>query len=461
MAKKKVPPEHLMNRGAWGSKFAFILAAAGSAVGLGNVWKFPYITGVYGGGAFVFVYLISVLLVGLPLLIAEILLGKSAHRDPVGTFKVLAPRGKGYWQIVGWMGVVSGFVILSFYSVVAGWALSYVFRSVFEPFSKLPPQQIDQMFVQLTSSPGVEIVWHFIFMAMTVGIVIGGVKKGIERWSKILMPMLFGIILFLDFYAATTKGFSQGVSFLFKPDFSKLTPDAILQALGHSFFTLSLGMGAMITYGSYLRDDEDIVIPGITIAFLDTLIALLAGLAIFPIVFTFGLKASAGPGLVFRTLPVVFAKLHFGMIISFLFFTLLTFAALTSAISLLEVVVAFFVDELGWNRKIVTPAVGFLIFLLGVPSAISDNFFDFVDWLSTNIFLPVGGFFIAIFTAFVLAEKIKKIHFARYPEWLYKSWNFVVGWISPMLVAIMILNRFGVLKLIFSSEFIRKLLGVE
>ncbi len=460
MAKKKVPPEHLVQRGAWGSKLAFILAAAGSAIGLGNVWKFPYITGVYGGGAFVFVYLISVLLVGLPLLIAEILLGKSAHRDPVGTFKVLAPKKK-YWQLVGWMGVVSGFVILSFYSVVAGWALSYVFKSLFQPFSGLPPAQVEKLFVQLTSSPGVEITWHFVFMAMTVGIVIGGVKNGLERWSKILMPLLFGIILFLDIYAATTKGFSLGLSFLFKPDFSKLTPDAILQALGHSFFTLSLGMGAMITYGSYLRDEEDIVVPALSVAFLDTLIALMAGVAIFPIVFTFGLKASAGPGLVFRTLPVVFSKLHFGMIISFLFFVLLTFAALTSAISLLEVVVAFFVDELGWNRKIVTPSVGFLIFLLGVPSAIWDNFFNFVDWLSTNIFLPVGGFFIALFTAFVLEEKIKKIHFGRYPVWVYRSWNFVVGWVSPLLVAIMILNRFGILKVIFSSPFLRKLLGIE
>ncbi len=461
MSEKKSPPEHLLQRGSWGSKFAFVLAAAGSAIGLGNVWKFPYITGVYGGGAFVFVYLFSVLLVGLPLLIAEILLGKSAHRDPVGTFIVLSPKGKKYWQLVGWMGVVSGFVILSFYSVVAGWALSYVFRSIFEPFSGLPPEKIDHLFVELTSSPGIEIIWHFIFMFFTVGIVIGGVKKGLEKWSKILMPLLFGIILFLDLYAATTKGFVTGLTFLFKPDFTKLTPDAILQALGHSFFTLSLGMGAMITYGSYLKDEEDIVVPAVSVAVLDTLIALLAGMAIFPIVFTFGLKPSAGPGLVFRTLPVVFAKLHFGMVISFLFFTLLTFAALTSAISLLEVVVAFFVDELGWDRKIVTPVVGFLIFLLGVPSAIWDSFFDFVDWLSTNIFLPVGGFFIALFTAFVLEEKLKKIHFARYPEYLYRGWNFTVGWISPVLVAIMILNRFGILKLIFSSPFLRKLLGVE
>ena len=460
MAKEKTPPEHLVQRGAWGSKLAFVLAAAGSAIGLGNVWKFPYITGVYGGGAFVFVYLISVLLVGLPLLMAEILLGKSSHRDPVGTFKVLAPD-KPYWQLVGWLGVTAGFVILSFYSVVAGWALSYVFRSIFAPFSGLSPHQVESLFGKLASSPGVEIAWHFIFMAITVGIVIGGVKKGIERWSKILMPLLFAIIIFLDIYAATTSGFGKGISFLFKPDFTKLTPDAILQALGHSFFTLSLGMGAMITYGSYMRDEDDIVVPAISVAFLDTLIALMAGIAIFPIVFAFGLAPSAGPGLVFKTLPVVFSRIHFGMIISFLFFTLLTFAALTSAISLLEVVVAFFVDELGWNRKIVTPVMGFLIFLLGVPSAIWDNFFGFVDWLSTNIFLPVGGFFIALFAAFVLKSAIKKIHFAKYPDWVYKSWNFTVGWISPFLVAIMILNRFGILKLIFSSPFLRKLLGVE
>ena len=432
-------------RGSWGSKFAFILAASGSAVGLGNVWKFPYITGMNGGGAFVLVYLLSVVLVGLPILIAEILLGKSAHRDPVGTFKVLS-NGSKWWMLVGWMGVIAGFVILSFYSVVAGWAMNYLFKSVVHPFSGVDPKSIAEMFGKLASDPKTEILWHFIFMFLTVIIVIGGVKAGLEKWSKILMPLLFLILLFLVGYGMTTSGFSKGIVFLFKPDFHKLTPQSILVALGHSFFTLSLGMGAMITYGSYLKNEDDIVGPAIWIAVLDTLIALLAGIAIFSIVFSFGLKPGAGPGLVFQTLPVIFAKIKFGMFLSSLFFLLLTFAALTSAISLLEVVVAYFVDELSINRKIITPIVGFVIFLLGVPSAIWDGFFDIMDSVSTNFLLPVGGMFIAIFAGYVLNSQIKKINFSKYGELVYKGWNFTIRYISPILVLIILLNSLGLFK---------------
>ena len=436
-----------VKRGVWGSKFAFVLAAAGSAVGLGNIWKFPYITGVNGGGAFVLVYLLSVVLVGLPILMAEILLGKSAHRDPVGTFKVLSNGSKG-WMLVGWLGVIAGFVILSFYSVVAGWAMNYLFKSIIHPFTGLDPKSVSEMFSHLAADPKTEIIWHFVFMFLTVIIVIGGVKSGLEKWSKILMPLLFLILLFMVGYGMTTTGFSKGLEFLFKPDFSKLTPKSILEALGHAFFTLSLGMGAMITYGSYLKNEDDIVGPAIWIAVLDTVIALLAGIAIFSIVFSFNLKPGAGPGLVFQTLPVIFAKIKFGMVLSSLFFLLLTFAALTSAISLLEVVVAYFVDEMNVNRKIATPVIGLIIFFLGVPSAIWDNFFGAMDSLSTNFLLPTGGFFIAIFAGYRLKEEIKKINFSKYGNWLYIGWNFTIRYLSPILVLIILLNSLGIIKVI-------------
>ncbi len=318
-------------RGNWGTRVGFILAATGSAIGLGNIWKFPYITGVYGGGAFVLVYLFCVLLIGLPLMIGELMIGRRTQKNPVGAFKALHHK-KSIWQITGWLGIASGFLILSYYSVVAGWAIAYIFKAA-AGFSG-STEAIQSQFGALVTSPQSSIMWHTIFMGLTIAIVVGGVKNGIERWSKILMPMLFTLLLGLMIYGlAFTDGGMQALSFLFSPDFSKLTAEGVLSALGHAFFTLSLGMGAMLTYGSYMKKETNLMKDAITVSFLDTLIALMAGVAIFSMVFNYDLEIAAGPGLIFKTLPVLFAQT--GRWISIPFFVLLSFAALTSAISLL------------------------------------------------------------------------------------------------------------------------------
>jgi len=429
----------------WSSRFGFILAATGSAIGLGNVWKFPYITGVYGGGAFVLVYIGCVIIVGLPLMIAELMIGRRAQQNPVGAFQVLH-RERSPWQLVGWLGVASGFVILSFYSVIAGHALAYVFRSIagFEGTA----EQIQGQYTALKNSAGWSVLWHTIFMGLTMGIVIGGVRKGIERWAKILMPALFVILALLMFYGLfSSKGGIQALTFLFKPDFAKLSAEGVLSALGHAFFTLSLGMGAMITYGSYMGRKSGIVRDAITISFLDTLIALMAGLAIFSMAFNYGLELDAGPGLLFQTLPVLFHET--GPLISVPFFVLLTFAALSSTISLLEVVVSYFVDKRGWTRKKATLVLGGLIYLFGLISAITaiqvtfrgqeQGFFDIFDFISTNYMLPIGGFMTCLFAAYVMKDRIRAEEFGS-SGLLYKCTVVILKVITPIAVLLVILH---------------------
>lgn len=432
-------------RGNWGSRMGFILAATGSAIGLGNIWKFPYITGVYGGAAFVLVYLVCVVIVGLPLMMAELIIGRRSKKNPVGAFKALhKPRSP--WQATGWLGVASGFVILSFYSVVAGWAMAYIFKSL-AGFSGTG-QQIQSQFGTLVAHPSASIMWHTIFMVLCIGIVIGGVQRGIERWSKILMPTLFAILLALMAYGVFyTHGGPRALEFLFKPDFSKLSAEAVLSALGHAFFTLSLGMGAMLTYGSYMRRDESITRDAITVSALDTIIALIAGVAIYSLVFNFDMDPAAGPGLIFQTLPVLFAET--GPWVSVPFFILLTFAALTSGISLLEVVVAYFIDERGWSRKKTTLILGTAIYLFGLLSAIASltipfrgrdqGFFDVFDFISTNYMLPVGGFLTCLFAAWVMKESDRVAEFgSRGP--LYKGLIFVLRYVTPVAVFIVLLH---------------------
>ncbi len=440
-------------RGHWGTQLGFILAAAGSAIGLGNIWKFPYITGEYGGGAFVLVYLMSVVIVGLPLMIAEFMIGRRAQENPVGAFQKLHHRGS-LWQSAGWLGVASGFIILSFYSVVAGWALAYVFKAI-AGFSGTP-EQIQAQFTNLVLSPKDSIFWHTIFMALTIAIVIGGIQKGIERWSKILMPALFTILLGLMFYGLFfTKGGGEALAFLFKPDFSRLSAEAILSALGHAFFTLSLGMGAMITYGSYMKKDDNIVRDAVTISILDTVIALMAGLAIFSLVFHYGMEPGQSVGLIFKTLPVLFAET--GPIISIPFFILLTFAALTSAISLLEVVVSYFIDERGWNRTVSTLVMGGLIYIFGYLSADANltvpfrgkqqGFFDIFDYVSTNYMLPLGGMLTCLFVGWVMKKKDKTEEFGSAGK-LYRAFSFTLRFISPVAILLVMLYELKLLPFI-------------
>jgi len=445
------------DRGHWGTRLGFVLAAAGSAIGLGNVWKFPYITGEYGGGAFVLVYLVCVVIVGLPLMIAEFMIGRRAQENPVGAFQRLHRRGS-LWQGVGWLGVTSGFVILSFYSVVAGWALAYVFKSIVG-FSGTA-EHIQSQFINLVLSPRDSILWHTTFMVLCIAIVIGGVQRGIERWSKILMPALLCLLLGLMFYGLfCTGGGVKALAFLFKPDFSRLSCEGVLSALGHAFFTLSLGMGAMITYGSYMKREANLALDAVTISILDTLIALMAGIAIFSLVFHYGMEPAQSVGLIFKTLPVLFAKT--GPVISIPFFVLLTFAALTSAISLLEVVVSYFVDERGWGRVKSTLLLGGLIWLFGFLSANanwtipfrgkSQGFFDIFDFVSTNYMLPVGGLLTCLFVAWVMKEADKIDEFGSSGR-LYRSLKFVLRFITPVAVLLVILHGLKLLPFVDYSQ---------
>ncbi len=448
-------------RESWGSKIGFILAATGSAIGLGNIWKFPYIAGENGGAAFIFIYLICIAIIGLPVLIAEILMGRTTHRNPVGAFAKLSGNST-FWKAMGGIGVVAGFIILSFYGVVAGWALGYVFEAIGNVFHNFPTAaSAGEHFGDLVGNVRWIMGFHILFFMLTMLVVYFGVQNGIERASKIMMPLLFVILIILVIRGVTLPGAEEGFRFLMHPDWSKINGHAILVALGHAFFTLSLGMGAMMTYGSYMSEKDSIPGAALQIAFLDTIIALLAGLAIFTAVFATGQDPAAGPGLIFHTLPVVFTKMPGGYLFAILFFLLLTIAALTSAISLLEVVVAYFVDERNWQRHKAVLVFGFVILLLGVPSALSfnvmkdvlffgKNFFDLADFLASNILLPLGGLFISLFVAWVWGFDKALVQLKRGAEsmfekgvWRVNTWKVFLKYLAPILIFIVLLNSIG------------------
>jgi neurotransmitter:Na+ symporter, NSS family len=405
----------MIDRGRWSSSLMFVLAATGSAIGLGNIWKFPYITGVYGGGAFVLVYLFCIALVGVPIFMAELYVGQTAQKSPILAFDHLH-RKNSPWRFVGWLGVMSSFLVLCFYSVVGGWVFDFLFKSVTHAFVGKTDEEITGMFGVLISSPWMVLFWHAVFMIVTIVIVSVGLSKGIERVSRVLMPALLLILVSLFIWCIFLDGFSEALAFLFAPDFSKLSSKAILVAVGHSFFTLSLGMGTMITYGSYLNKSNDILKTSVLVSLLDTVVALVAGIVVFSVVFTFGHEPAAGPGLMFQTLPSLFAKMPTGNMVSIAFFLLVAFAALTSAISLLEVVIAYMVDSGMKDRKAATYQIGGMIFALGILAALSFNvladfkigrftFFDLFDGVTTNIFLPLGGLLTSLFVAWMMGPK--------------------------------------------------------
>ncbi len=449
-----------VQRGHWGSRIGFILAASGSAIGLGNIWKFPYITGENGGGLFVLFYLACVVIIGLPIMMSEIIVGRRAQRSPVGAFERL--RGeRTAWRMVGWIGVVAGFIILSYYSVVAGWAMNYALMSIVHAFDDKSPDEISAMFGTLQKAGGINLFWHAAFMLAAIGVVIGGVQKGIEAWSRILMPVLFVMLVILATSATFQSGFAEAMSFVFEPNVDKFTAKGSLEALGHSFFTLSLGMGALITYGSYLRRDDDIVKASVAICVLDTIIALMACICIFPVIFSFGLAPEGGPGLVFSTLPIAFSQMTGGSLLAIIFFVLLVFAALTSAMSLLEVVASTVIDQFGWSRKKAVLVTGGLIFLFGVPTALSgvpwfsDNwvalfgmdFFGTFAELSANWLLPLGGLFIAIFVGWILPTEDARDEFQTGSSWggLFSIWYASIRYVVPVGVAMVFLYSVGLI----------------
>ncbi len=449
MTDRPKPSKATASRGQWSSRFGFVLAAAGSAVGLGNVWKFPYIAGENGGGLFVLIYLACIAVVGLPVMIAEVLIGRRAQRSPAGAFgRILGEQTA--WRLVGWMGVVAGFVILSYYSVVAGWTLNYTFMSINRFFVGKDAEQIGQAFGVLYGAGDINIFWHFLFMITTVGIVIGGVQRGIEAWSRVLMPALLVMMLAFVIDAAFQPGFGRAMGFLFAPHSEKLSPAGILEALGHSFFTLSLGMGAMLTYGSYLSKERDLVASSVLVSVLDTIVALMACVVLFPIIFSFGMEPEAGPGLVFKSMPIALSQMGGGVVLTIVFFALLFFAALTSAISLLEVVASTVIDQLGWPRRRAVMACGTAIFLFGIPSALSGsgalfgkwsalfgkNFFDSMDYLASNWLLPLGGLFIALFVGWAMPEKMRREEFELGSKFgrFYGVWLFTLRFVVPLAV---------------------------
>ena len=430
--------------GIWAGKWTFILAAAGSAVGLGNIWKFPYMAGEYGGGAFVLVYLVCILLIGVPIMIAEILLGRRGRRSPANTMAYLAVEARAFpqWKYLGMMGAVAGLLILSFYSVAAGWAFAYIF----EEFNGTSAEYYGQEFDSFLKDETRLILFHSIFIFATIFIVARGVIKGIEIWINRLMPILFIIIVLLCVYATQTGAFFEGVSYLFTPDFSKINAKVILAALGQAFFTLSLGMGAIMAYGAYMPANQNIGSTALYVAFLDTLVALLAGIAIFPIVFANNLEPAVGPGLVFVTLPWAFVNMPLGIIFGKLFFVLLTIAALSSAISLLEPGVAWIVESLKIKRYIAAAGLGFIAWTLGIFSALSfdllagftpigdKNFFDSLDFLSNQVLLPLGGIFIAIFVGWVMKRSDVFEELNLKEGLVLKAWFFLLKFVSPLVV---------------------------
>jgi NSS family neurotransmitter:Na+ symporter len=454
-----------VQRDGFTSKLGIIAAAAGSAIGLGNIWKFPYITGIYGGAAFILVYLVCIAMIGLPVMLSEFMIGRKAQKNAIGSFKKLAPGTP--WFLTGWSGFLAAFTILSFYGVVAGWALDYIVKAVTGAYSGMTPDQVGGLFGALVSSPVRTVVWQVIFMILTGAVVLGGVKDGIEKYAKILMPLLLVIIVILDIRSITLPGAGEGVAFLFKPDWSVINAEAILVALGHAFFSLSLGMGTMITYGSYIGKKENLGTTAVQVTIADTAIALLAGLAIFPAVFAFGIEPGAGPGLVFVTLPNIFNQMAGGTIWGILFFILLSVAALTSSISILEVVVAYFSEELNMSRKKATVIATSAITILGALAGLSYTsvlggvtiplpgfgslvIFDWLDAISANYFLPLGGLFISLFAGWKMKKEDVLGEVSNEGELKVGYLNlylFFAKIVAPIMVGIVFLNGIGVIKL--------------
>jgi len=445
-----------------------LFATLGSAVGLGNIWKFPFLTGENGGAAFLIVYLISTILVGLPVMISELAIGRTGRADAVTSLQKLSPRGAPWW-LIGAAGGLASFLILAFYTEVAGWVFAYIFKSLSTGSLSTNPEVTSQVFGDLVSSPLASLFWQWVVLALVGFIIILGVSKGIERTTRRLMPVLFFLLLVICVRSLTLPGASQGLAFLFKPDFSKLTAATLLTAMGLAFFKLSIGMGAMITYGSYFRDEQNIPLTAGRVMLADLTVSLLAGMAVFPAVFAFGFQPNAGPSLLFITIPAVFASMPLGQVFMFLFFILVAIAATGAMISLLEVPVAFLNGRLGMTRRNATLLTLVLLVLIGSTAALSSStlaevkvfgktFFDLFDYVTSNILLPVGGLFVCLFAGWAWGRE--RVLNALSNEGALKNrtvasfFLFVVRFVSPLLVLVVLLHGLGLLDPLW------KLLGI-
>ncbi|MEG6586228.1 sodium-dependent transporter [Dendrosporobacter sp. 1207_IL3150] len=451
-----------LKRETFSSGLAVFFATLGSAVGLGNIWKFPYLTGQYGGGAFLAVYFLCILFVGLPVMLGEFYIGRKTRKNAVGALNQLKPGTS--WKYIGIMGALSSYLIMFFYSCVAGWVYFYLFKAIKGDFAGITMAAAKTQFGEVIMGPLSPIVWQFIVMAVVASILAMGVKDGIEKITKTLMPLLFVLIIICDIRALTLPGAMEGINFLFQVDFSKLTAAAVLTALGLAFFKLSLGMGTMITYGSYFTQDNNLFGTATKVALSDTLVSLLAGIAIFPTVFSFGMEPSAGPGLLFMTIPLVFSQIPFGNVLLVAFFFLTSIAATTAMLSLVEVPLAYLNEERGVSRPkaaiinaVIIASIGILATLsvdkaslLGSYTFLGRGFFDWFDYISSNILLPVGGLLIAIFIGYIVKKEDIKREMSNNGklniDFVFNVYYFILRYVTPALLLIVFLNSIGIIK---------------
>ncbi|MDD4590299.1 MAG: sodium-dependent transporter [Parabacteroides sp.] len=445
-------------RATFGSKFGAILATAGSAVGLGNIWRFPYMLGANGGAAFLLIYLICVVLLGLPVMISEFYIGKHTHRNAVGAFKEMAPGTK--WSLIGYNGVIAAFLILGFYAVVSGWTIEYIIQAFSGTLHGKDAASFQADFEMFSSSTVRPIIWTIAFILLTHVIIISGVKDGIERASKVMMPALFLILIVLCIRSVTLPGAEKGLEFFFNPDFSKITSSVVLSAMGQTFFSLSIGMGCLITYASYFNKTTNIQNTALQVTALDTLVSVLAGVMIFPAVFCFGITPTAGPELVFITLPNVFEQLPLGWLWSVVFFILLALAALTSTISLHEVATAYTHEEFKISRTKAAWLVSAGVMVLGIVSSLSFGvlkdftiggltFFSLLDYVTAKIMLPLGGMFICIYVGYRVDRKILKAELTNegtLPFYFFNTYAFFMKYIAPIAIAMIFLNELGLIN---------------
>lgn len=443
-----------VSRGQWATSIGFVLAAAGAAVGLGNVWKFPYLTALHGGGTFLFAYILMLLFLGIPVLVTEMVLGRRGKLDPVGTYSKLS-GGSGFWKFVGYVAISVNFIVLSFYSVVGGWITNYMFQYITGGIKG----DIVEYFGGFVSNPYSPLLWYALFMGMTIYIVAQGVSAGIERASNIMMPTLFLLFIILAIRAVTLPGAIEGIKYYLLPDFSKLSGTTFLMAMGQVFFSLNIGAGCTMTYASYLSDDENIPKMSLQVPLLDFLAAFLAGIIIIPSVFAFNLDPAAGPPLLFITMPFVFGNMPLGVLFGLMFFVLMLFAALSSSISMLEVNTAFLVDNYKIDRKKAALTAGFFIFLLGIPSSLAQgvlsnftifglDFLSAMDFLASYILMPFGAFMMTIFLVRVLGldEAINEAtNEGTIPFKIKVLWSFLVKYVVPIIIILVFLSSVGLI----------------
>lgn len=442
--------------GEWSSRWTFVLATTGAAVGLGNIWKFPYLAGEHGGSAFVLVYLICVAFLGIPMMMAEVMLGRRGRQTPMLTMRYLAEETNRtiHWQWLGLAGTAAGALILSYYSVIGGWTLAYVFRSGNGDFHGATAEHVSGVFQDFIGDPLGVLGWHTAFMLMTMLVVARGVQGGLEKATQYLMPALVALLLVIVGYSATTGFMREGLAFLFAPDFSKLSGTSMLAAMGQAFFSLSLGMGTVMVYGSYLPSGTSIARTSILVALADTGIAVIAGAAIFPIVFANGLEPAAGPGLIFETLPVAFAQMPGGAVIGVLFFILLLVAAWTSSISLIEPAVTLFMEWFGLTRHQASVWTGVGTWVLGMGTVFSFNiwagytlfertFFDLLDFLTSNVMLPLGGLFMAVFAGWLVAREISAQELRLEGSPTFTLWRVLIRYVAPVAMVIVFAYAVG------------------